>query len=153
MFYTLKKVTMKEKNNLKEAFFKALKSFVSMLPLLFAVILLIGIFNAYVTKEMLVSFFISNDFVDTITGTLMGATLTGNPMVSYILGGELTDAGVSLYAVSAFILSWVTLGIVQLPAESEAFGLRFTFFKNFLTFIFTILVAFFTALIVDWIIL
>ena len=137
---------MKEKNNIKEAFNKSLKGFLSMLPMLLAILLLLGIFDVYITKDILLSFFISNNFVDTITGTLLGGVLTGNPMISYILGGELTDAGVSLYAVTAFMLSWVTIGLVQLPAEVEVFGLRFTFYRTLFTFITTILVSLATVL-------
>ena len=124
-----------------------------MLPMLLAILLLLGIFDVYITKDILLSFFISNNFVDTITGTLLGGVLTGNPMISYILGGELTDAGVSLYAVTAFILSWVTIGLVQLPAEVEVFGLRFTFYRTLFTFITTILVSLATVLTVNWILL
>lgn len=142
---------MKEKNNIKEAFNKSLKGFLSMLPMLLAILLLLGIFDVYITKDIMLSFFISNNFVDTITGTLLGGVLTGNPMISYILGGELTDAGVSLYAVTAFILSWVTIGLVQLPAEVEVFGLRFTFYRTLFTFITTILVSLATVLTVNWI--
>ena len=142
---------MKEKNNIKEAFNKSLKGFLSMLPMLLAILLLLGIFDVYITKDILLSFFISNNFIDTITGTLLGGVLTGNPMISYILGGELTDAGVSLYAVTAFILSWVTIGLVQLPAEVEVFGLRFTFYRTLFTFITTILVSLATVLTVNWI--
>lgn len=142
---------MKEKNNIKEAFNKSLKGFLSMLPMLLAILLLLGIFDVYITKDIMLSFFISNNFVDTITGTLLGGVLTGNPMISYILGGELTDAGVSLYAVTAFILSWVTIGLVQLPAEVEIFGLRFTFYRTLFTFITTILVSLCTVSTVNWI--
>ena len=142
---------MKEKNNIKEAFNKSLKGFLSMLPMLLAILLLLGIFDVYITKDIMLSFFISNNFVDTITGTLLGGVLTGNPMISYILGGELTDAGVSLYAVTAFILSWVTIGLVQLPAEVEVFGLRFTFYRTLFTFITTILVSLCTVSTVNWI--
>jgi len=137
---------MKDKKSIKEAFYKAIKGFTSMLPILFAIILLLGIFDTYITNEILISLFTSNKFYDTIIGTSMGAVLTGNPMISYILGGELTSAGVSLFAVTAFILSWVSLGIVQLPAEVEIFGLRFTFLRTLLTFIFIVLISFATVL-------
>ena len=142
---------MKEKNNIKDAFNKSLKGFLSVFPMLLAILLLLGIFDVYITKDILLSFFISNNFIDTITGTLLGGVLTGNPMISYILGGELTDAGVSLYAVTAFILSWVTIGLVQLPAEVEIFGLRFTFYRTLFTFITTILVSLCTVSTVNWI--
>ena len=144
---------LKEKNNINEAFNKALKGFISMLPMLLAIILLLGIFDSYITKEILASFFIENSLVDTVTGTLMGGVLTGNPMVSYILSGELTAAGISLFAVTAFILSWVTLGVVQLPAEVEVFCFRFTFYRTILTFFTTIFVSIATVLTVNWILL
>jgi uncharacterized membrane protein YraQ (UPF0718 family) len=142
---------LKEKNNIKEAVNKALKGFISMLPMLLAIILLLGIFDRYITKDILASFFISNNFIDTVTGTLMGGVLTGNPMVSYILSGELTAAGISFFAVTAFILSWVTLGVVQLPAEVEIFGFRFTFYRTLFTFITTILVSLATVFTTNWI--
>lgn len=142
---------MKEKNSLIEALNKAILGLFSMLPMLLAIILLLGIFDTYITKEILVSLFISNDFIDTVIGTSLGAVLTGNPMVSYILGGELTKAGVSLFAVTAFVLSWVTLGLVQLPAELEIFGLRFTFYRTLFTFIFTVLISISTVATVNWI--
>ncbi|WP_421715810.1 permease [Arcobacter arenosus] len=142
---------MKDKKSIKEAFYKALKGFTSMLPILFAIILLLGLFDTYITNEILISLFTSNYFFDTVIGTSMGAVLTGNPMISYILGGELTTAGVSLFAVTAFILSWVSLGIVQLPAEVEIFGLRFTFLRTLLTFMFIILISFSTVLTLNWI--
>mgnify|MGYP001179533386 CR=1 FL=1 len=136
---------MKENNSLLEALKKAILGLFSMLPMLFTIILLLGIFDTYITKEMLASLFISNNLIDTVIGTSLGAVLTGNPMISYILGGELTNAGVPLYAVTAFVLSWVTLGLIQLPAELEIFGLRFTFYRTLFTFIFTILISLLTV--------
>lgn len=143
---------MKEKKSLKESLKKAIIGLISMLPMLFAIILLLGIFDVYVTQDMITSLFVHNNFIDTIIGTTMGAVLTGNPMVSYILGGELTSAGISLYAVAAFILSWVTLGVVQLPAEVEIFGIRFTTLRTIFTFISTVLVSILTVSIHNWII-
>lgn len=143
---------MKEKKSLKESLKKAIIGLISMLPMLFAIILLLGIFDVYVTQDMLTSLFVHNNFIDTIIGTTMGAVLTGNPMVSYILGGELTSAGISLYAVAAFILSWVTLGVVQLPAEVEVFGMKFTALRTIFTFISTVLVSILTVSIHNWII-
>ena len=136
---------------IKESFKKAIIGLVSMLPMLFAIILLLGLFDTYITKEMLASLFVSNNFIDSVIGTSMGAVLTGNPMISYILGGELRDSGVSLYAVTAFVLSWVTLGVVQLPAEVEVFGARFTLYRTVLAFITTLIISILTVTTVSWI--
>ena len=116
-----------------------------MAPLLLGVIGLVGLFQILVTPMMLASLFRGNPLVDTLIGTLTGAAAAGNPVVSYLLGGELLGQGISLYAVSAFILSWVTLGFIQLPAEIEVFGGRFTLYRNILAFVFTMLIAVLTT--------
>ncbi len=117
-----------------------------MVPLLLGVIGLVGIFQVMVTPEMLASLFGGNPLADTLIGTVTGAVAAGNPLVSYLLGGELLNRGISLYAVTAFILSWVTLGVIQLPAEVEVFGGRFTLYRNILALVFTVLTAILTAL-------
>lgn len=119
--------------------------FLSVTPMLIAVIGLAALFQVYVTPEMLATTFSGNPLFDTFFGTLAAAAASGNPMVSYVLGGELLKQGISLYAVTAFILSWVTLGFVHLPAEAEVFGLRFTVCRNLLTLFGTMAVAVATA--------
>ena len=129
----------------KRSFWQVLKksslSFLGMTPLLVGVIGLVGIFQVLVTPEMIGSLFKGSILTDTLIGTVSGGVSVGNPIVSYVIGGELAVQGISLYAVSAFILSWVTLGIVQLPAEIEVFGGRFTLYRNLLSFVFTICIA------------
>ena len=51
--------------------------------------------------------------------------------------------------MSAFIISWVTLGVTQLPAEVEVFGGRFTLYRTILAFVFTMLIATLTTLTVQ----
>ncbi len=126
---------------------KALFGFIEIVPMVLGIIGLVGLFEEFVTKEMLASMFTSNPIKDTVIGTFSGAIAVGQPLISYIIGGELLQQGVSMYAVSSFILAWVTLGFVQLPAESEVFGLRFTIYRNILAFIFTILVSVVTVFI------
>ncbi len=128
---------------------KSSLTFLGMAPLLLGVIGLVGLFQILVTPKMLASLFRGNPLADTLIGTLAGAVAAGNPVVSYLLGGELLGQGISLYAVSAFILSWVTLGFIQLPAEVEVFGGRFTLVRNLLAFVFTVLVAVLTTLTVQ----
>lgn len=130
-------------------FLKVLKksalSFLGMAPMLLGVIGLVGLFQTLVTPQMLATLFQGNPIIDTFIGTLTGGISAGHPMISYVLGGELIKQGISLYAVSAFILSWVTLGLIQIPAEIEAFGRRFTIYRNILAFVFTLIIAILTS--------
>ena len=125
---------------------KSCLTFWAMAPLLLGTIGMVGLFQILVSPAMLAALFQNNPWVDTLIGTLSGAAAAGNPVVSYLLGGELLQQGVSLYAVTAFILSWVTLGFIQLPAEASILGTRFTFYRNILAFFFTMIIAVLTTL-------
>ena len=137
---------MKEPSRAKEAFAKALNSLVAAAPMLLAVIGLVGLFQAFVSEQTLRALFGGSPALDTLTGTLIGSVAVGQPVVSYIIGGELLDQGVSLYAVTAFVLAWVTIGILQLPLEASLFGTRFTLVRNLLSLLFAVLIAFATVL-------
>ena len=136
---------MADKTFLK-ALLQSAKGFSKITPMLIAVILTMGLFETYISQDMLKSIFSGNTFSDTFIGTFVGGISIGNPVVSYILGGELLSNGISLYAVTAFILSWVSLGVIQLPLEWQLFGKRFTVARNLLSFIGTIIVTFLTVI-------
>ncbi len=137
----------------KATFLQILKrsavGFASMLPMILGVVGLVGLFQTLITPELLSSFFTGNVLYDTLVGTVAGGIAAGQAMVSYIIGGELLKEGISMYAVSAFVLSWVTLGVVQLPLEVEVLGMRFTVLRNVLAFVFTILIALATVATVE----
>lgn len=123
------------------------RQFVNLLPVMISVVLLMGLFRAFVSEDFFTTAFSGNYISDTLLGAFFGSIFAGNPVSSYIIGGELLGSGVSLVAVTAFILAWVTVGIIQLPAEIKALGYRFAFIRNALCFIFAIIAAILVALI------
>ncbi len=123
------------------AFYRAARSFMSVLPILLGVILLLGLFNTLVPKKIISSVFTGHLLGDTVLGAFAGSVLAGNPITSYIIGGELLADGVSLFAVTAFIVAWVTVGVVQYPAEAGILGNRFAAVRNMVSFFLAILVA------------
>lgn len=134
---------------LKEAVSKSLKSFYRALPILIGVLLLTGLFYSFISKEILLKLFQGNPLIDSFFGAVTGSILAGNPITSYILGGELLKQGVSLIAVTAFLVSWVTVGIVQLPAEAMLLGKRFAITRNILSFFFAIIAAIITVTVMN----
>jgi len=126
---------------LKTAAKNTLGTLMMVMPMLLSVIGLMGLFETLVTPEMIQSVFQGSVLSDTLIGTGVGAISVGQPFLSYAIGGELLDEGVSLYAVTAFILSFVTLGLIQLPLEWSLFGTRFTLLRNILSFIFALLIS------------
>ena len=131
----------KGQKSIVNSFYRAFKSFSTALPMLLGVILLLGLFRTFVSKQMISSVFTGELLRDTAIGTVIGSISAGNPITSYIIGGELLKEGVSLYAVTSFIVAWVTVGIVQFPAEAGILGKRFAIARNTLSFILAIVVS------------
>jgi uncharacterized membrane protein YraQ (UPF0718 family) len=119
---------------------------VNLLPIFIGVVLLIGLFKAFISKDMLSSIFSENALLDTLLGTGLGSILAGNPLNSYVIGGEMLEQGVSLFAMTAFITAWVTIGLVQLPAEMAALGKKFALIRNALSMVLCMVISILTVL-------
>ena len=130
---------------IKQALLKTLNSFKQSLPILMGVLLLIALINTLIPKNIYAKIFTGNAFIDPFIGALMGSVFTGNPITSYIIGGELLKQGISLFAVVAFILSWVTVGVVQLPMEIQILGKKFAVVRNIVSFITAIIISVLTV--------
>jgi len=130
-----------DKTILSHAIRSSAKQFATMLPILVGVVLLMGLFNAFVPRDILASIFSGNPALDTCWGACFGSIIAGNPVNSYIIGRELLTSGVSLFAVTAFIIAWVTVGLVQLPAEIAALGKKFALVRNAVSFVLSLVIA------------
>ena len=124
---------------------KNLRVFVNLLPLVTGMLLLSGLVVVLFPDRLSAGLFGDSDILDTLIGALVGGIAAGHPLASYLMGGELLKSGVSLLAVTAFIVSWVTVGVVQLPAEILLLGARFAIYRNLICFFSAVAVAFFTV--------
>jgi predicted Fe-Mo cluster-binding NifX family protein len=140
------------KTTLLQAFRSSCNQFMNLLPIMLGVVLLIGLFNVFLSREFISLMFSGNKVQDTLLGACMGSILGGNPINSYIIGGELLEQGVSLFAVTPFLVAWVTVGLIQLPAEIAALGRGFALARNALSFLLSIITAIVTVTILDLII-
>jgi len=113
-----------------------------LLPVMIGVILLVGLFRAFISEEFLASLFSGRMVWDSLWGASIGSVFAGNPINSYIIGRQLLEQGVSLVAVTAFICSWVTVGLIQLPAEGSALGWQFAVVRNFSCFVLSMAISF-----------
>ena len=138
---------MNQEKNIRKAAINAIKPFYRTLPILVGVILLVSLASTLIPKSAFTKLFSMNLLLDPFIGAALGSILAGNPITSYIIGGEFLTLGISLIAIIAFLVSWVTVGIVQLPAEIMMLGKKFSITRNILSFIFSIMVAIITVLI------
>lgn len=120
-------------NDLKNAVKSTLNNLVRTLPVLLAVVFLIGLFKVALSYDFFL-FFTDNSILNLFLGALLGSVLAGTPITSYIIGGELISHGISVQAVTAFLVTWVTVGFVQFPAESFMFGKNFAIIRNVIAF-------------------
>ena len=130
-----------DKKTIVSSFYKALRGFGTAFPVLLGVILLLGLFRSFVPSRILSAVFTGDLLRDTVIGSLIGSISGGNAVTSYIIGGELVKENVSLIAITAFIVAWVTVGVIQLPAEAGILGKRFACARNILSFFLSILVS------------
>lgn len=135
---------MPRNQKLRKAVQSSTQAFARTLPIIFGIILLISLINTLVSKSFYTSIFKGDIFLDPLIGAFIGSISAGTPITSYILGGELLKQGINLIAVTAFLIAWVTVGVIQLPAESMMLGKRFAILRNILSFIFAIIVAIIT---------
>lgn len=135
------------KKDISKAILKAGKSLWKILPLILGTILLVSLVINLIPKSFYLSVFKKNFLIDSLIGGLIGSISAGTPITSYIIGGELLESGISLIAVTSFLVAWVTVGIIQLPAESAILGKRFAFLRNITAFFLAIIIALIIGLI------
>jgi len=137
-----------QKISVKEAILRAGKGLWKVFPMILGTILLVSLISTLFPKSFYTILFSKNIILDSFIGSLVGSISVGNPITSYIFGGEMLNQGVSLLAITAFLVAWVTVGIIQLPAESMILGKKFAFLRNLSAFILSIIVAIITVSIV-----
>jgi len=136
---------MQENNHIKDSLRKTIKTFFNVLPIIVGMLLLTSLLVTVFPEHISAGLFGNGDILDTLLGASIGSIAAGHPLASYLLGGELLGGGVSLIAVTALVVTWVTVGIVQLPAESMLLGTRFAVYRNIISFIAAISIAFLTV--------
>lgn len=119
----------------------AARQFGGTIPPMVGVIMLVGLLHVLVEKDGIALLFTGNDFWDALRGAIAGSILAGNAISSYVVGGELLERGVDLFAVTAFMVAWVTVGLLQMPAEMAALGKRFALIRNGLSFFASLCIA------------
>jgi uncharacterized membrane protein YraQ (UPF0718 family) len=127
-------------SKIKNAVINSGKVLLNNLPILLGVIILVSL-----TKVLIPSSFYNllfqNNFLDYLTSGVIGSISAGNPINSYVLGGEFLSQGVALGVVTTFIVTWVTVGIIQLPAESALLNKKFAIYRNLLSFFSAIIIG------------
>jgi len=133
----------------RAALVRALRAFGRMLPIFLGMLLLTSLFFTWLPGSILRELFGRQPSLDVLVGATLGSVAMGQVLAGYLLGGELLAEGVSLIAVTALLVSWVTVGVVQLPAEGLVLGRRFALVRNLLCFLSAIANAYLTVAVLE----
>lgn len=119
----------------RPALLKTSRAFIALMPMLLGMLLLISLLLSLFPDVISARLFGHGMLLDTLIGAGLGSIAIGQPMISYILGGELLASGVGLYAVTALLVSWVSVGILHLPAEAMLLNKAYALKRNAVAFL------------------
>ena len=115
------------------------------LPMLFGIIFFMGLILQLIPNSFY-SLLETKNIFGILIATGFGSVVAGTPVNSYVLGGEFLSKGVSFSVLAAFLAAWVTVGVIQFPAESSLLGKKFAIIRNSCAFISAIIIGFLTAI-------
>jgi uncharacterized membrane protein YraQ (UPF0718 family) len=125
-----------------KSFKKARKVIGGMMPDLVGLLLLIGLFQAYVPFERLA--IVMNEqsaIISTFVAAAVGSITIIPAFAAFPMVGGLIDSGVGIVPATAFLTTLTMVGVATFPIEKKTFGTRFTLWRNGLSFIAAIVVA------------
>jgi len=144
-FYAFKNDSGKAKKSIS----KGWKQFLNQLPLLIAVFLLVGIFDKFVPKSVVINLIgKGKGFMSVLRASLLGSIIMGPVSSAYPFGAVLLKKGATIAATAVFLDTWVMVGIITLPFEISVFGKKFALLRNVFAFIGAIIIGIITGLLI-----
>ena len=132
----------KDREKTRLALKASVKTFSSLFPLLLLVFVLMGLSQAYVSRETIAALLGgSNALKGILLGAAIGCVALIAPAAIFPVGGYLYQNGAHYGAVAALIVTAILIGITTLPVEIRTFGWRFTLARNIVTFFLAILIG------------
>ncbi|MFK7780451.1 MAG: hypothetical protein QM490_04950 [Candidatus Gracilibacteria bacterium] len=125
----------------KKNLFKTLFGLKELLPILTGILLLISMITQLGLFENFGNF-LENDFVGVFLSNFIGSISAGNVLNSYIIADSIGNFQDNILVITVFLISWVTVGIIQLPAEIYFLGKRFAIIRNLTSFVFAMIGAY-----------
>jgi uncharacterized membrane protein YraQ (UPF0718 family) len=134
---------LKERQRTKEAIKATFKIFYVVMPVLFFVFTLMGLIQAYISRETIASILGQKSGVlGIIYAEFIGSIALFLPPAVFPFGGFLHDNGASYGSIAGFVFTAILIGVTTLPLEFKLLGKRFTIARNIFTFVLAFFIAF-----------
>jgi len=115
----------------------ALRTFLSILPLLLAVFTITGLVEVLVPRDKVAALLGDQaGFRGILLGCAAGAITPGGPYVSFPLVATIYHSGAGIGTIVAFVTAWSLWAVTRLPMEIAIVGPRVTLIRVLSTLIF-----------------
>jgi len=133
---------IKDKEKTIESLKIAVKSFIKILPMVFAIIVIIGLLLGFVPPDQISKFVgEQSGILGVLLVGVVGAVLYIPALLSFPLAASLLESGASVSAVAAFITTLTMVGTITLPLEIKELGRKMAFLRNGISFVIAIIIA------------
>ena len=118
------------------------KSFIRMLPMVFIIIIIIGLLLGFVPPDQISKFVgEQSGMMGVLIVGAVGAVLHIPALLSFPLASSLLKEGASVSAVAAFITTLTMIGTITLPLEIKELGKKMAILRNGISFVIAIIIA------------
>ncbi|KYH29525.1 hypothetical protein CPAL_14260 [Clostridium thermopalmarium DSM 5974] len=134
---------IKDRNKTKKALSKAWKSFEGIMPQFLCIILVVGLILAVINPELISKIIGKESGIFGIVISAVVGSLTLMPtFVAFSTADMLLKNGAGYAQVGALVSALTLVGVVTFPLEAKYIGKRAAFYRNFIAFLFSFVVAF-----------
>ena len=133
---------LKDRKKTKQSLLGAAKSFIRILPIVFIIIIFVGLLLGFVPQTQISK--IAGEHVGfwgVFLIALVGAIMHIPSLIAFPLAASLLKSGASITAVTAFITTLTMIGTITLPLEIKELGKKVALLRNGLSFIIAIVIA------------
>ena len=125
--------------------------FLEMIMILPAVMVIMGLFSVFVSKELVVKYLGKTSGIKGILlAVFFGALPTGPLYVAFPLAVALRSKGASISNIVIFLSAWACIKIPQELVELQFMGIKFMAARLILTIIFVAIMGVFIEKVIEW---
>ena len=125
--------------------------FLEMIMILPAVMIIMGLFSVFVSRELVVKYLgKASGIKGILLAVLFGALPTGPLYVAFPLAVALRSKGASISNIVIFLSAWACIKLPQELVELQFLGIKFMAARLMLTIIFVAIMGLFIERLIEW---
>ncbi len=135
---------IKDKSKTKIALKKAFKSFENIMPQFLSIIIIVGIVLSILDTDTISKLIGSESgFLGVFLSSTVGSIVLMPTFVAFSTADTLLKSGAGYSQVGALVSTLTLVGVMTFTLESQYIGKKSAFYRNFIAFLFSFIVAFF----------